>query len=224
MTHKLTTTYDPNNRRALRAFHNDRRIKTKYLRRVRTHARLDQIIHGKYWEDGKGCAVGCTVHSSSHLAYEIELGIPIELAYYEDSIFEGLPNGEAREWPERFLAVIKPGADLTRVNARLAVWEARDPEYGMLQLAKTEEEREIVNLVAALYQREAEGLIPIQSEWDSAYARTGTWAWAGARSLARVWVGERARVWAGAWAGAGAETERWRILSKKLISLLESCD
>ena len=43
----------------LRAYHGDQAIKAKYLDRIRLHALQDQIIHGKYWEGGKGCAVGC---------------------------------------------------------------------------------------------------------------------------------------------------------------------
>ena len=56
----------------MRAFHGDPKVKTKYLKRVRAHRAADQIIHGTYWEDGKGCAVGCTIHSSDHAAYETE--------------------------------------------------------------------------------------------------------------------------------------------------------
>ena len=46
------------------AFHNDPSIKAEYLSRVAEHAAADQIIHGTYWMDGKGCAVGCTIHGS----------------------------------------------------------------------------------------------------------------------------------------------------------------
>ena len=42
----------------LLAFHNSPSIKAKYLDRIRIHAMQDEIIHGKYWENGKGCAWG----------------------------------------------------------------------------------------------------------------------------------------------------------------------
>lgn len=73
----------------LLAFHGDKAIKAKYLARVKAHAEADEIIHGTYWEKGKGCAVGCTIHSEKHSAYETELGMPIILARLEDRIFEG---------------------------------------------------------------------------------------------------------------------------------------
>ena len=106
----------------MQAFHNDEKIKAKYLSRVRAHAAADEIIHGWYWENGKGCAVGCTVHSDQHRAYESELGIPVMLARLEDRLFEGLPNGESKLFPERFLNCIPVGADLSRVGWQFLYW------------------------------------------------------------------------------------------------------
>jgi hypothetical protein len=104
------------------AFHNDPAIKEKYLNRVRLHEAQDEIIHGKYWERGKGCAVGCTVHSSSHKAFETELGIPIMLARLEDRLFEGMANGNSKQFPARFLNAITPGSDLSRVGWQFLYW------------------------------------------------------------------------------------------------------
>lgn len=38
------------------AYHGDAKIKETYLTRVQAHAVADEIIHGHYWENGKGCA------------------------------------------------------------------------------------------------------------------------------------------------------------------------
>ena len=67
------------------AFHGKQSVKDFYIERVRAHAAADEIIHGKYWENGKGCAVGCTIHSRTHARYETELGIPLALARLEDN-------------------------------------------------------------------------------------------------------------------------------------------
>jgi hypothetical protein len=104
------------------AYHNDPAIKAKYVQRVELHAAADEIIHGKYWERGKGCAVGCTIHSSNHAAYESELGIPIMLARLEDRLFEGMANGDSKLFPGRFLQAITPGADLSRVGWQFLYW------------------------------------------------------------------------------------------------------
>lgn len=98
------------------AFHNNKQIKNKYLNRVVAHRKADEIVKGKYWEGGKGCAVGCTIHSSQHSSYEIELGIPTWLARLEDRLFEGVSNKYAKTFPERFLKAIKPGTDLNQIK------------------------------------------------------------------------------------------------------------
>ena len=65
----------------LLAFHNKQSVKDKYLKRVKAHYEADQIIHGIYWENGKGCAVGCTIEGSDHSKYETVIGNP-----YSDSL------------------------------------------------------------------------------------------------------------------------------------------
>jgi hypothetical protein len=104
------------------SYHSDPAIKARYLERVEGHAAADEIIKGQYWEAGKGCAVGCTIHGASHEDFERALGIPQMLAWLEDVIFEGLPNRAAKTWPERFLSAIEPGKDLSRVAWQLLHW------------------------------------------------------------------------------------------------------
>src|SRR5271155_5008344 len=120
MKTKHTTIYEV--RVPMRAFHGDPAIKAKYVNRVLAHAAADEIIHGTYWERGKGCAVGCTIHSDKHGDYETELGVPHMLAKLEDRIFEGMANGDSKEFPGRFLEAIQPGADLSRVGWFFLHW------------------------------------------------------------------------------------------------------
>lgn len=54
----------------MQAFKNKESIKIKYLNRVKMHAEADRIEKGHYWENGKGCAVGCTIEGSDHSKYE----------------------------------------------------------------------------------------------------------------------------------------------------------
>jgi len=105
----------------LRAFHGKASIKKKYLHRVLAHTKADELVKGNYWVGGKGCAVGCTVHSGDHGAYETELGIPTWLAHLEDTIFEGLENGESKKWPAQFLRAISAGADLEKKKGPILI-------------------------------------------------------------------------------------------------------
>ena len=115
------------------AYHNDPAIKSKLLADLQAHADADRLVKGQYWENGKGCAVGCTLHSvgadgaaNNHAEYETRLGIPQMLARLEDKIFEGLPNADAMQWPMRFSAAITPGADLSRVGWKWLHWLMTD--------------------------------------------------------------------------------------------------
>ena len=201
------------------AFHGDPKVKAFYLRRVHNHRKADEIIHGKYWENGRGCGVGCTIHSDDHNAYETELGIPVQIAYLEDAIFEGMANGKSKEFPERFLKAIKPGVDLSLVVPRLVVWQGLDPKHGVINLVKSNEERECVKLVAGLYQRIIDGGTVTYQEWVDAENQAGAGAWVWAR--AGAWAGARARVWAGARAQPKGQ-KQWEILADKFIELLKS--
>ena len=110
------------------SYHSDEAIKARYLLRVAAHAEADEIVKGRYWEGGKGCAVGCTIHGEAHEDFERELGIPQMLAWLEDVIFEGLPNRLAKTWPERFLSSISPGRDLSRVGWQFLHWLLTESE------------------------------------------------------------------------------------------------
>ena len=97
------------------SFHGKQEIKDNLLKQLKAHYEADEIIKGKYWKNGKGCAVGCSVHSSDHFEYEKQLGISVVLAKLEDSIFEGLPNKEAKEFPIKFIEAIPVGVNLDSV-------------------------------------------------------------------------------------------------------------
>jgi len=151
------------------AFHGDSKIKSLYVDRVQAHAIADEIVHGTYWQHGKGCAVGCTIHSPEHRRYETELGIPMILARLEDRIFEGMQNGDSKEFPLRFISAIEPGADLSLVWYQFAHWFLVDPDDGFIKFATTEKTKEAVNLVGSnLYGRAARGLLVEKLEWESA--------------------------------------------------------
>jgi hypothetical protein len=136
------------------AFHGDESIKLKYLVRVRAHRLADQIVKGQYWENGKGCAVGCTLHSGNHADFETELGIPGQLAYLQDVLFENLPIDEARMFPEHFLESIPVGADLYPAFWKFMLYLLLDDVYG---LNRVEENKEILRQAAVLYERAIDG-------------------------------------------------------------------
>ena len=95
----------------LQAFHNRPTVKSRFLSRVKAHQKADELIRGDYWKGGRGCAIGCTIHSSDHSTYERALGIPEWMAYAEDVIFEGVHLAKSHDWPRAFLEAIPVGFD-----------------------------------------------------------------------------------------------------------------
>ena len=147
----------------LRAFHGDKKVKEKYIARVKAHAEADEIIKGKYWQGGKGCAVGCTVHSDSHRSYETELGIPRVIARLEDRIFEGMSNDQAKDFPLKFLEAINVGADLSLVWYKFLVWLLDDPTEGVGRYIKRE--KPAFDKAVANYKKIIEGESISLAEW-----------------------------------------------------------
>lgn len=152
------------------AYHGEQTIKDKYIGRVRMHRLADELIRGIGWNGTRGCAVGCTLEKYDHIAYETELGIPRGLARLEDGLFESMPIDLALQWPERFLAAIRPGADLSLVLARWFVWMLIDESDGVLQFAASPKSIKVIKKVAALYQRKIDGGSPTRQEFAAAYA------------------------------------------------------
>jgi hypothetical protein len=192
------------------AFHGDPAIKRKYLRRVRAHAKADEIIRGKYWEDGKGCAVGCTIHGAEHETYETELGIPIALAQLEDTLFECQSNGKAKTFPARFLAAINPGADLSRVQWQFLHWLLTE------ELAARDHP-----LVAAAIKQCARALVPLTKGMPVDKSAAASAAWSAERSAASAaWSAERSAVSAVA-SAASAASAAWSA-EMSAVSAVES--
>ena len=155
------------------AYHGKISVKRKYLARVRQHRKADELIKGIYQDKDyagtwRGCAVGCTLHSSEHDAYETELGIPRQLALLEDAIFEGLPEPTHLEWPERFLNAITVSADLRGVHHQFTIWLLLDEQHGVIRFVETDGARTLMRRIANLHERSAAGNRPPQDEWDAA--------------------------------------------------------
>jgi hypothetical protein len=158
----------------MKTFHGDIAIREKYLQRLKGHAAADEIIKGLYWENGKGCAIGCTIHSDKHDAYEDELGIPVVLAYIEDTIFENLPNHLAKTWPIRFFEAIPFDVDLELIWPKFGKWLSIDSDFGDTRF---HEHGSMIN-VRALFDRWIKGNKPTLEDWTAAGTAPWTAGWA----------------------------------------------
>lgn len=144
----------------LRAYHGAVRLKNQALARIAAHRQADRIIQGLYWEEDeggvfRGCAVGCLLEDpeGGHERYETEFGVPEQLAWLEDSIFEALPAEIARDWPHRFMSAIPVGADLATVWPRFAIWLMVDPTYGLEHVTEADDVKDVCRRVADGYRQ-----------------------------------------------------------------------
>ena len=184
------------------AYHNDPKIKSDILQVLRSHYDADDFIKDTYWQNGKGCAVGCTIQSGRHVEYESRFGIPQALANLEDCIFEGLPNEQAKEWPVRFMNAVPVGADLSKVQWRFLHWLLTDENVnpGINDPIVAAD----VAQCAEIIQQYASGNFD-----HSARSAARSAAWSAAESA-----------WSAAW--SAAESAAWSLMADKLIELLEA--
>ena len=166
------------------AYHNDQANKDAIIQQLVEHRDADQIIKGRYWEHGKGCAVGCTVHSSNHMDYEKLFGIPVALARLEDTIFEGLPNDVAKEWPIRFMTAIQPGKDLSLVSWKFLHWILTDETVnpGISHPLVKDAVAQAAQVICALSKGEPPN---IEAAESAESAESAAWSAESARSAAR---------------------------------------
>lgn len=206
------------------AYHGKHAEKDALIAQLQAHYDADEIIKGVYWQRGKGCAVGCTVHSGDHSLYESIYGIPESLAHLEDTLFELLPDARAKEWPLQFARAIAPGADLSRVEWQFKHWLLMTPEVnpGITHSLV----RDAVETVAELCERAANGDMPCFDEWSaarSAALSAAESAESAAESAAwsAAWSAETAARSAGSAAWTAARGAGWSAASAMADKLLE---
>lgn len=214
----------------MQAFHNDPKIKAKYIARVKAHRIADNLIQRETWTGSKGCAIGCTLEAYDHARYPIELGIPEWLARAEDRIFEGLSVKESKKWPERFLKAINTGADLEAAKAPFLIF-VLESTLDKFDHKKFPDVKKAIDGSISLWKRQDIG----SPSWNEA-ARAEVWAasraesraawaawasWAASRAAWAVWAVWA--VWAAepAWAASWASWAAYSKFADKLIEILE---
>ena len=204
------------------AYHGKQETKDAILAQLQGHYDADEIIKGVYWENGKGCAVGCAVHSGEHVQYETLFGIPESLARLEDRIFEGLENGKAKEWPLRFMRAVKPGADLALVQWQFLHWLITDDKVnpGINHPLVKDAIADVAKLLHAWSKGDPIDASAAASAARSAAESAASAAWSAERSAAEsaasaAWSAESA-AWSAAWSAA------YKLMADKLVELLEA--
>ncbi|MDE2000853.1 MAG: hypothetical protein KGI52_18220, partial [Burkholderiales bacterium] len=96
----------------MKTYHNNPALKAEFVARMQAHLDADQVIQGLGYENGRGCAIGCTYDKYDHELGPWRLGFPEWYEHLRDAIFEGLPAYEAPAWALRSLTMVPVGVDL----------------------------------------------------------------------------------------------------------------
>lgn len=130
----------------LQAYNNDPKFRAVFIAEMQAHQDADMLVRGSYGEgEGcafRGCAVGCAIHSlmkiqgkksldfGNHELFPKFLGVPVEIAYLIDGLFESLPADIALKFPLRVVSAIHSGADLSMIIPQFLYWLLADPADG----------------------------------------------------------------------------------------------
>ena len=87
-------------------------------REVAQHIAADAVVQGTYWENHKGCFIGCLAHSSDPRLVVERYGLTLQILLIAESIFEALPIGEAKQFFADFADAVDDGKDLSLVHIK----------------------------------------------------------------------------------------------------------
>lgn len=194
----------------MRTFPDPRLTAADFAAGMRVHAEADDLIRGTYGDTDsgrfRGCAVGCNIEVvTTRLGVEIErgdhetlgetIGVPAELLYLQDALFEGLQGDASSQFAVAFASALRDGQDLSRVSDLFLAETLRDD---VLPLVTDDHPS-----VRAAVTRVANGCADGWQNDDRAAARDA--ARAAARDATRD--AARAAAWTAASAAARAATD-----------------
>ena len=125
----------------MKTFPDPRLTAADFAAGMRAHAEADNLIRGTYGDTCsgrfRGCAVGCNIDVvNASLGVEIErgkhealgeaIGVPAELLYFQDALFEGLQGDASSKFAVAFASALRDGQGLSRVSDLFLAETLRD--------------------------------------------------------------------------------------------------
>ena len=198
------------------AFKNTPMSKSEAIEKAVAHRLADEFAQGYWWENGKGCSLGCMFHDLTENNWfetaSSQTGIPLEIVHLQDRVFEGLPAEKAKHWTERFYRAVPEGADLSSVTPKLLLWLLTDEKHGVLRFTEDgSDHRRAVLTIADMLHRKIDGDDPTPGEWAAARAAADAAAPADAEETAECppeWHATRA-AWDAAWSEDSSKRDTW---------------
>ena len=207
--------------------------KKDFVKELKKHQKLDAFTKGVYWNDGKGCAVGCSLKSISdlkkikiqkddHSLYEKHLGVPEWLARLEDTLFEGMSVEKSKSWPVDFALAINEGADLEKVKTPFVIMIL---EHSLESLDKTKFDVDKWPQVKAAIEGSRAAvtqMIDAQKSGDKEKIEAARSAEGAARSAESAARSARSAEGA-AWSARSAASAAYDYYADRLLEMLKEC-
>ena len=200
----------------MKAFEDTTITKAELITELKAHQVADNFVRGVYFEDGKGCAVGCSLESASrikglvvnesdHRLYEDLFGLPEYFALLSDKLFEGMSLEKSKSFPLEVIEAVNIGSNLREVEVlfkievlklNLKTLEKLDNEYGLTDVTN--------QLIAALKSQDENELSAARAAARAAAESTESAVWAAESAVwAAAWAA-RAAAWSTVWAAESA--------------------
>jgi hypothetical protein len=224
----------------MKAFTDTTMTKPEMLSALLWHQKQDNFVRGRYFENGKGCAVGCSLESvarmkglaldySDHKEFEKHLGVPEWLARVEDVIFERVSIDRSKTWPLEFIEAVNEGSDLNQIKAPFMIFVLKS-NLDNFDHAKSPDVVKAINTCIDLWEKYPEGPSAAWSAaesaaWsaaESAESAAAQSAESAARSAARS--AESAESAARSAARSAAESAAWSAAESAAWSAAESAE
>ena len=152
------------------AFFNEPKLKQAVMDRLREDRRLDRLAQGVYFEDGKGCHLGCLTrcNENSHEAVERMFNIPVRIAYWLEAVFENLPEDQCEWWVIEGTNAIPVGADLSKAHHELGYWML-GPDSPSAKGNQNKAVAKSISKIRTLHRQSADGATITKEQWSAAY-------------------------------------------------------
>lgn len=142
----------------LNSFNGEPKLKDKLLQAIKLDKQNERIIKGKYWEDDKGCCIGCGEHAlctilndkftdRKHKYLADKLDIPESIFHLGDGIFEGLSNEESQQFVVDFYEALLVGHDYSLFEYKIKIEILINEDFGVRKYGNNQIKKIIDNVV-----------------------------------------------------------------------------
>ena len=111
----------------MKTFNRDKGLKKELVKQLKYHQKIDAFIQGEWLTNVKaegngfkGCFYGCTMQTADEprKKFSEKYNIPLWYCYLTETIFEGLPQEEAKSFPVESIQILDVGIDLNKVRSK----------------------------------------------------------------------------------------------------------